>query len=201
MKQRWEAGGKAKEEKRDKRRRGDWRQKGEKKDGVLQAQRVAADEKCTIISFLLAAPPPGPPPHLAPPLSRKWIIGALLQGPFPSSRTATSTAVVLVLVVVIVVVVVPSERRTFDDRGRGAWHGAANSGQFNPDSRSAVPGTENETPRPRKTRFDSRRGKGFETLLPRYCASMNRDPWATKVSTRFFIREITIPKKNWNIFS
>lgn len=117
MKQRWEAGGKAKEEKRDKRRRGDWRQKGEKKDGVLQAQRVAADEKCTIISFLLAAPPPGPPPHLAPPLSRKRIIGALLQGPFPSSRTATSTAVVLVLVVVIVVVVVPSERRTFDDRG------------------------------------------------------------------------------------
>lgn len=163
----------------------------------MQAQRVAADEKCTIISFLVAAPPPGPPPHLAPPLPRKRIIGALLQGPFPSSRTATSTAAA----VVVVVVVVPPERRTFDDRGRGAWHGAANSGQFNPDSRSAVPGTENETPRPRKTRFDSRRGKGFETeLLPRYCASMNRDPWATKLSTIGFYPRNNYLLKNWNIF-
>lgn len=34
------------------------------------------------------------------------------------------------------------------DARRG--HGTANSGQFNPDSRSAVPGTENETRRPRE---------------------------------------------------
>lgn len=144
----------------------------------------AADEKCTIISFLLAAPPP---PHLAPPLSRKRIIGALLQGPFPSSRTATSTAVV----VLVLVIVVPPERRTFDDRG------TAQPIRANLILIQDPPFPERKMKRQGRGRRVSTRdeGRGLETLLPRYCASMNRDPWATKVSTGFYPRNNYSKKK------